>query len=646
MIPSLPLTDEGPTDLFENAFQHAAIGMALVSLEGGFLKVNPAFCELIGQSEAEMLATDFQAITHPEDLEADLTLLQRLLAGEIPSYRMDKRYIRADGAFVWVHLTVSLVRDRSGAPRHFIAQVQDLTARREAEAAVRDSEARLRLMAEHTTDMIVVTEIGGATTYVSPSCYAITGRRPEELIGARAVDFAHPDDIGRLVAAFRGLATSSKAQRVRWRGRHKTEDRWIWLESNPALLDENHYLDVMRDVTDQVAQEEALAATTLAAEAAAQAKSEFLANMSHEIRTPLTAVIGFCGLLSARPGLDDAAAGYVARIASASEALLAIVNDVLDFSKLEAGQFSITPRAVAPVETARNILMMFEPQAAAKGLSLDFAAQGQIPEWAELDPERVRQVLINLIGNAVKFTEAGGAVSLALRYDAGRLRFEVQDTGAGLSDDQLAKLFQRFSQVDGSSTRRHGGTGLGLAICKGLADAMGGEIGVRTRVGEGSTFFFEIPAPVADAPASAPAAVESADLQAIRLLVVDDNPMNREFVRAMLSPLGVEVDEADDGESGVLAAQALPYDVILMDVRVPGLDGPGALARIRAEPGPSRFTPILAFSANGDADAPVQAGFDGVVHKPVMPQALMAELARALAWREMQAADGAEAAAR
>jgi CheY-like chemotaxis protein len=370
--------------------------------------------------------------------------------------------------------------------------------------------------------------------------------------------------------------------------------------------------------------------------------------MSHEIRTPLTAVIGFCGLLSARPGLDGAAAGYVARIASAGEALLAIVNDVLDFSKLEAGQFSITPRVVSPVETAQSVLMMFEPQATAKGLSLDFAAEAQVPDWAELDPERVRQVLINLIGNAVKFTEAGGAVSLALGYDhaAGRLRFEVRDTGAGLSEDQLAKLFQRFSQVDGSSTRRHGGTGLGLAICKGLADAMRGEIGVRSRVGEGSTFFFEIPAPLADAPASASAGAESADLQAIRLLVVDDNPMNREFVRAMLSPLGVEVDEADDGESGVLAAQALPYDVILMDVRMPRLDGPGALTRIRAEPGPNRFAPIIAFSANGDADAPLQAGFDGVVHKPVTPQALMAELERALARRESQSADAAEVAAR
>jgi PAS domain S-box-containing protein len=317
MIPSAPPPDDSQTDLFENAFQHAAIGMALVSLDGGFLKVNPAFCDLVGRPEAEMLATDFQAITHPDDLGADLKLLQRLLAGEIPNYRMDKRYIRADGGLVWVHLTVSLVRDRLGAPKHFIAQVQDLTARREAEAAVRESEARFRLMAEHTTDMIVVTEIGGATTFVTPSCYAITGRRPEELIGARAVDFAHPDDIERLVASFRGLASSSKAQRVRWRGRHKTEDRWIWLESNPSLLDKDHYLDVMRDVTDQVAQEEALAATSLAAEAAAQAKSEFLANMSHEIRTPLTAVIGFCGLLSARPGLDDEAAGYVARIASA-----------------------------------------------------------------------------------------------------------------------------------------------------------------------------------------------------------------------------------------------------------------------------------------------------------------------------------------
>jgi len=639
---------QAQTDLFENAFQHAAVGKALVGLDGKFLRINPAFCDLVGRSEAEVLATDFQSITHPDDLDVDVEHLGRLLAGEIPSYRMDKRYIRADGGLVWVHLTVSIVRDRFGAPKHFIAQVQDLTARREAEAAVRWSEARYRLMTNHMTDMIAVSEIGGVTTFVSPSCEAITGYRPEDLVGARAVDFAHPDDVGRLVATFRSLASSSKGERVRWRGRHKTEDRWVWFESNPSVLGwegkagERYYLDVMRDVTEQVAQEEALAAATTAAEAATTAKSEFLANMSHEIRTPLTAVIGFCSLLSARPNLDDEASAYVARIASASEALLAIVNDVLDFSKLEAGQFSIAPRVVVPTETAHNVLLMFEPQAAAKGLSLDFAACDHVPEWVVFDPERVRQVLINLIGNAVKFTEAGGAVSLALRYDRAleRLRFEIGDTGGGLSDEQQAKLFQRFSQVDGSSTRRHGGTGLGLAICKGLAEAMQGEIGVRSRLGEGSTFFFEIPAPVADAPASASPATGDADLQGIRLLVVDDNPMNREFVRAMLEPLGVEVGEAEDGERGLVAAQALPYDVILMDVRMPRLDGPGALRRIRAEPGPNQFVPILAFSATGDADAPLEAGFDGVVHKPIIPEALVDALARAVASDEnVEAAD-------
>ena len=748
-------------DLFENAFHHAPIGKALVGLDGGFLKLNRAFCEIVGYAEPELLALDFQAITHPDDLDADLGHLARLVAGEIPSYRMDKRYIRKDGAIVWVGLSVSQVYDTEGRPKHFVAQVQDLTARREAEdryrlladastdivlkvdmndviqyispsarrygfepedlvgrrgaefihpddlqrvlTTVRDvaaggtvetsrdrslrmrtrdgyvwveanttlvrddsgapialvsqmrdvtdrraaydalseAEARFRLMAENATDMIVTTNLGGAITFAAPSSRAITGYDSLELIGRRPIELTHPDDAADVLRVFTNVALGRPGEAVRWRVWHKHEERWVWLESNPSLLhpdrppEEQLFLDVIRDVTAQVAQETALARPMVAAEAAAAAKAEFLANMSHEIRTPLTAILGFSSLLADRPNLDDAARGHVDRVVSAGRALLSIVNDVLDFSKLEAGQYEITPRPVSPVEVAHDALLMFAPQAEVKGLALDFQAEEGVPDALELDPERLRQILLNLVGNAIKFTDHG-RVRLGLRYDADlqHLHVDVQDSGVGLTPDQQAGLFQRFSQVDASSTRRHGGTGLGLAICKGLVEAMGGEIGVTGAPGQGSTFAFFIAAPPAKAAEGAPTADTPAlALDGVRVLVVDDNPMNRELARAVLETVGAEVTEAGDGEQALQAALGMPYDVILLDIRMPIMDGPATLKRLRVEPGPNMSIPVLAFSADSDLERYAEEdGFDDVVRKPMNAAGLIQKISQWTRW--------------
>ena len=742
-------------DLFENAFHHAPIGKALVGLKGGFLKLNRAFCEIVGYPEAELLRLDFQAITHPADLDADLGHLARLVAGEIPSYQMDKRYIRKDGTIVWVGLSVSQVYDAAGRAKHFVAQVQDLTARREAEdryrlladastdivlkvdmddviqyispsvrryghepeemlgrrgaefihqddlkrvlatvgevaagrtieasrdrslrmrtregyvwmeasstlvrddagvpvalvsqmrdvterraayAALAEAEAKFRLMAENATDMIVTTNLEGAVTFAAPSSRAITGYDSSELIGRRPMELTHPDDAAEVLRVFTNVAQGRPGEAVRWRVWHKHEARWVWLESNPSLLhgdrapEAQMFLDVIRDVTAQVAQEAALAAATIAAEA------EFLANMSHEIRTPLTAILGFTGLLAAREDLDEVSRGHVGKVAGAGQALLSIVNDVLDFSKLEAGHYEIKLRPASPVQVAHDALLMFAPQAEAKGLALEFQADEGVPEALALDPDRLRQILLNLVGNAIKFTEQG-LVRLRLRYDTGleRLHVAVQDSGAGLTPQQQAGLFQRFAQVDASSTRRHGGTGLGLAICKGLTEAMGGQIGVTGAPGHGSTFAFFITAPQATAAEGTPAAAGSAlTLEGVRVLVVDDNPMNRELARAVLETVGAEVTEAGDGEQALQAARSRPYDVILLDIRMPVLDGPATLRRLRAEPGPNMSIPVLAFSADADLVRHAQEdGFDDIVRKPMNAVGLIQAIARWTQW--------------
>jgi signal transduction histidine kinase len=414
----------------------------------------------------------------------------------------------------------------------------------------------------------------------------------------------------------------------------------LWMESNPTLLTDPQsgeptgFLDVVRDVGLQVEQEQALAAARAAAEAATAVKAQFLANMSHEIRTPLTAVLGFTGLLREDPSLSDAAATYVARIAGAGNALLAIVNDILDFSKLEAGMVAVRPRPVRLAEVCGETLAVFCSEAEAKGLDLTFTADPGLPGVVMLDAERVRQILINLIGNAVKFTEAGSVGVLVRPGDvADQIVVEVSDTGQGLDADAQARLFQRFTQVDGSTTRRHGGTGLGLAICRGLAEAMGGEIGVDSAPGAGATFRLTLPAPAADLPAQADEVVNIPGIDGTRVFVVDDNPVNRELARKVLEAAGAEVTEANGGAEAVERLALLPVDVVLMDLRMPGMDGHEALARLRAVAGPNQEIPVLAFTADAEvAGEDNLRAFSGVVRKPVTPLDLYRAIAGATQW--------------
>jgi PAS domain S-box-containing protein len=639
-------------ELFETAFEHAPIGKCLVGLDGSFLKVNPTLCGMVGYSGEELLALDFQAITHPDDLDADLSLVADLYNGRISSYRMDKRYIRKDGSIVWSQLAVSRVDNPDGSPRYFISQIEDLTARRGAEAALKDSEARYRLMAENTTDMILTADLGGRVTFVAASCRTLLGYTQDEIMDRSALELAYPEDRLRVRRIYRNLTKGKRPERVRWRVPHRSGKRDVWLESNPSLLRDPAtdapvgFLDVIRDVTAQVGQEEALAAARAEAEAAAAVKGEFMANMSHEIRTPLTAVIGFSGLLAQRPDLDEISQRYVQRVSSAGQALLAIVNDVLDFSKLEAGQVEITPRPVSPLAVAQDALALFAPQADTKGLWLECQAEGDLPERVMIDPDRVRQVLLNLVGNAIKFT-GQGAVRLFVGYDpeAARLRMRVEDTGEGISAEQQTKLFQRFSQVDASSTRRHGGTGLGLAICKGLTEAMGGGIAVSSVPGEGTVFSFHVAAQVAvglggESPDLAPE-TNGRSLEGVRVLVVDDNSVNRELARTVLEHMGAEVAEASGGRGAIEAAAVEPFDCILMDLRMPGVSGIDALGEIRDRPGPNQDVPILAFTADSDLGLlRGDHGFDGLVSKPIMAAGLVEAVDRCTRWDGVVDDDG------
>ncbi|HEX7944259.1 MAG TPA: ATP-binding protein, partial [Phenylobacterium sp.] len=464
-----------------------------------------------------------------------------------------------------------------------------------------------------------------------------TGYTVDEMMGRSILDFIHPEDLAPFRACSKALVKNERrdgvpfAYRLLHRDGHST-----WVQGNPTLLRDEAgrpvaVVDVSRDVTAQRALEAELREARDAAEAAAVVKGDFLANMSHELRTPLTSVLGFTRLALEQPELSETSRSFIGKASNAGAALLSTVNDILDFSKLESGQLQIRVEPFDPGPICRDTLELFEQTAADKGVALKFEAVG-LPPALSSDPNRLRQILLNLIGNAVKFTEAG-AITLSAEYrePEQRLHVSVKDNGPGISSEDQALLFQRFSQVDGSSTRRHGGTGLGLAICLGLVEAMGGEIGVESEPGKGARFFFDIAAPPVEAPGAAADLADELFAPGVRVLVADDHPVNREFVRLVLSPFGAEVTEAANGAEAVDWAGRQPFDIILMDLRMPVLDGMDAMRAIRQGAGPNADVPILAFSAGSDgpgAQMRREAGFDGDLAKPVLPEGLIAAVAQ------------------
>ncbi|CAN5408997.1 hypothetical protein BH10PSE5_BH10PSE5_06670 [soil metagenome] len=602
--------------------------------------ISPA-CRRLGLEPEEEVGRPITRLIVSESADTPAALLGALFSGaEIDtSAPRQHKILAVDGREVWLEGSPSLVRDERGEVVEVVTVLRDITARHKIEAALAESAHRFRTLATNAPDMISEMRLDGTLTYVSPASLEILGFTPEEMIGRTPFSFMHSKDAHRVREMCR-VVFESKGAVEPWSVEYRAFDKAgqeLWLESKPTFVTDpttgrfTGLTDVMRDITSRKALEVELRHAQAEAEAAAAVKTEFLANMSHELRTPLTSIIGFTGLAGEQPDLAPLTRTYVERVGDASRALLCTVNDILDFSKLEAGQVTFQAQPVSLAKLARATLDLFTPQAGAK--DLDLRLNGDDADLTlSIDPDRIRQILLNLVGNAVKFTQAG-SVTLRTRYDsvAQILRVEVIDTGDGITADKQDRLFQRFSQVDGGLTRT-GGTGLGLAICKGLVEAMGGEIGVDSVVGQGSRFWFTLPASLAEAPqvAADGSAATQPTFIGVRVLVADDHPANRELARLFLAGVGADVTEACDGEEAVALAAEQPFDVILMDIRMPRLDGPGALRAIRAAPGPNDATPILAFTADAEHESQLlAAGFQDVVAKPLQPGALIAAVARA-----------------
>lgn len=381
----------------------------------------------------------------------------------------------------------------------------------------------------------------------------------------------------------------------------------------------------------------------VAAENASQAKSDFLASMSHEIRTPLNGVLGSLHLLRTE-ALSAEGRNLLQTAAASGEMVSALINDVLDFSKIEAGKLVLEPVPTDMDRLLMSVIDTFEGQCRQK--NLDFVREIEPSlEWADLDPLRLKQCLFNLLGNAVKFTKEGqvGLSVCSLQRGLDRvLRFEISDTGIGVSQAAQAELFQRFKQADSSTTRRYGGTGLGLAITRKIAEQMGGSVKMVSEEGKGSTFYLEVLAPVAVIQnPTVSAAEETAPLEGLCVLLVDDNSTNLLIASTLLRRMGAEVTTADCGQDAIEMAGSHPFDLILMDVQMPGMDGLEATRRLRRQAGQTERVPILALTANvleSHRAEYLAAGMDGLVGKPIAPAILLQEILRLGSQREIQTA--------
>ncbi|AWN38447.1 PAS domain S-box protein [Methylobacterium radiodurans] len=642
--------------------------------------ISPAVAAVLGYTPDTLVGTKPLDFVHPDDIPAYQAVLGDITEERSERVVTQQRYRHRDGFWVWIEVSFALTRDPvSGQATGYVATLRDISARRAAEQAAAESEARYRELKDAAHDAIlaqlaegvIVTDTAGRITLVNDASAAIHGVARLDVEPAAYSDTYHlftedglpyPSQDLPLARAVGGETVED----ARWRVQRPDGTEVLAIgNARPLRGHGGRQIGAVLTLRDDTARDaaerslraseaelrdlnatlsERVAARTREAEAArceaeraSAAKTEFLASMSHEIRTPLNGVIGFNDLLLDEPGLPPAARRYAERIQSAGATLLTVVNDILDFSKIEAGQIELVRAPFPLCRLIEETAAIVRQAAERKGLSLRVAVP-PVPLRLIGDETRLRQVLLNLLNNAVKFTAAGGVVveaaevATTARPDgAHRIRVAVRDTGRGISVDVQPRLFQRFQQADACVQRDFGGTGLGLAISKQLVELMGGTIGVESRPGAGSTFWFEVDLPAAPEARSGSSTESSPPGPgARRLLLVDDVPMNQELARAVLTIGGHSVDVVGSGAEAVRAVQAASYDLVLMDVQMPGMDGMTATRLIRSLAHPAASVPIVAMTANvlpHQIEAVRAAGMQGHVGKPFQRAELLAVIA-------------------
>lgn len=636
-------------ELFRSTYEMSPVAMSLQSTDGTILKANKAFCDLLGYTEGELMRLQPSDYIHKEDLKNDLPLLEKLQNLERAQFQTERRYVRKDGQTVWGLVSMAIVRDSDANISHYMAQVVDITERKLAEDTLRLNEERLALAAtagkvgmwdgDLRSGHIVWNEVMHRIYQTEAGSFSPTFATQD--------GFIHEEDRAAVAELFQRCVRDGSPYEQEYRItlpgggiRHIKASAVIFRDEKGRAL---RAVGTSIDITAEKEESQELIRAKESALAADKAKSEFLAVMSHEIRTPLNGVLGFVSMLKSTR-LDSEQQSFIETMESSGQGLLALVNDILDLSKIESREIHIEPSTFEIRPFIRKIHQQLDAQAYAKELHYDFFVEYSVPKSIHTDPIRLGQILTNLLGNAVKFTDSGrvelcvSAKPRGLHQKEWDWHFAVRDTGPGIPEEALPSLFKLFYQVDSSATRRHGGTGLGLAISERLAKLLGGGIQAESRLDEGSTFTLTIAAPRGQSspglarllPEHTPAAPTFPTLGK-KVLVVEDNPVNRKLCALQLKRLGCETEFAETGFQAVEKVRKGNFDVVLMDMQLPDLDGCGATREIRREERTGEHLRIIALTANAmpeDRKRCLDAGMDDFLSKPLRYETLATTLAK------------------
>ncbi|HEY7711485.1 MAG TPA: response regulator [Candidatus Entotheonella sp.] len=612
----------------------------VLDTQGGIVRVNRAWEKMTGYAFEEVCGHTLWNFLIPQERARMQQAFEELPSGQLLS--------KGEYVFVTKHQRQRLITwsntvltSQAGAPQHFIATGIDITERKQAEVALKRSEERVRMIVDNLPMAIAYVDKSRCFRFANqtlhhwaPQFDTLNGRHVSEVIG----DGVYRQLSRQMSAVLSGTEMSLEF----FVPENCGPARYVSAKFVPHLQPHGEvagFFAAAEDITIRKRAEEELRDAKDAAEAAALAKSEFLATMSHEIRTPMNGVIGMTGLLL-DTALSQEQRDFAETIRRSGKALLAIINDILDFSKIEAGKMELEIIGFDLRRAVEDVLELFAEQASVKGLELISLVQAAVPAWVEGDPGRLRQILTNLVGNAVKFTDNGEVVVCITRAEGAAeddmLRFDVTDTGIGISPENQKKLFQAFTQADGSTTRKYGGTGLGLVISKRLVEMMKGQMGIESQAGHGSTFWFTVHLPMQAMPENATLPIVP-NLYGTRMLCVNSNAALRTFLEMHLSAWGVKTEYLKDGE-GVLEQlrtaydSGQPYALVILDGQTPGMDYLTLAREIKndLDLAVTRLLLLTSFNQRSQRQEALRQGFVACLTKPLRHVHLAACIAAAM----------------
>lgn len=608
-------------------------GMIYIDKDNNICFVNQQFCSIVEYSREELLGSSVLMLIPPgeqKSIEEKLSLRKKGISDQYEIALQKK-----SGEIIWTAITAKPIMDEQGQLMGTIATHLDITDKRNAKRMLEKSERKYRELVTHLQAFICMHDMDGVLLSVNPAIIFSLGYEGHEMVGRSIADFLSPEFRSEFSLYLKSIAgpriTHGLMALVT-----KSGEKKVWSYSNIRMEREDGVSYIVAsalDITDRVEIARELKKAKLVAEESSRAKEQFMANMSHEIRTPMNAVIGFTELLQ-QSSLDREQKEFVTAIRSSGESLLAIINDILDYSKIQSGMMQLEKVPFSISKLMGSVHMMLMQRAKQKDLSFLMEQDPALPQYVIGDPTRLTQVLINLTGNAIKFTE-NGSVTLSAKVTGGtsdvpQVTFTVSDTGIGIAHSKQQEVFERFTQERTDTTRKYGGTGLGLSIARQLVHLQGGEMRLQSEPGKGSEFVFTISyrkAMMNEIPEANTITVPDEGLRGTHVLLVEDNEMNRKLAVKVLGNMGVFTDVAVNGREGVVKLEANDYDLVLMDIQMPVMDGYETARFVRSEM--KKSIPIIAMTAHamaGEKEKCLKIGMNDYISKPFRPAELYAKI--------------------